>query len=252
GAVIGAIPQDLKYKGEYTGVKADAFAWSLNYFKVITCGEGGVFFTNDNEAFLKGVYQSDPGTPMWDSDLETDVEEVPPISRGGYRGNEINAAVARKQLEKLDEILNYTRNLKNTLLNNLNSPQHYKLQHVDDPEGECGISFTMIADSEELAKKFSDRLLEEGLEIGSIYNEGFPDRHIYTYWDSVINKNGATDLNYPWNDPSYKGNVEYRKDLCPQTLDILGRSLRLNIHLNMTETNMKEIAAAINKVDNSI
>ena len=53
-----------KYKGEYTGLRSHAFAWSLNYYKILTCGEGGVFFTNDDSAFLRGVYLSDPGTPM--------------------------------------------------------------------------------------------------------------------------------------------------------------------------------------------
>ena len=101
-----------RYKGEYTGVKSHAVAWSLNYYKVITCGEGGVFMTNDDAAFLKGVYQSDPGTPMWDSDLKADLD-IPPFTRAGYRGNEIAAAIARVQLRKMDRILEHTVDLKN-------------------------------------------------------------------------------------------------------------------------------------------
>ena len=51
------------------------------------------------------------------------------------------------------------------------------------------------------------------------------------------------------NDPAYKGNVTYSKDMCPQTLDILSRSLRFTINIKMTEQNMLEVADAINKVD---
>lgn len=240
-----------KYNGQYTGLNSHAFAWSLNYYKVITAGEGGVFFTNDDSAFLRGVYQSDAGTPMWDSELKGDLH-IPPFSKAGYRGNEINSCIARVQLKKMDKVLSHTRKLKKLLLENLNEPIHYIKQHVDDPEGDCGISFSMIAESDEAAEKMSKMLLKEGLEIGSIYNTGFPDRHIYSYWDSILNKRGTNHLNYPWGDPNYKGNVQYSKDMCPNTLDILGRCLRLAIHMNMSEQNILEIAAAINKVDKSL
>jgi hypothetical protein len=107
-------------------------------------------------------------------------------------------------------------------------------------------------ESKEVAEKFSKALLEEGLSIGSVYNQGFPDRHIYSYWDSVLTKTGATSKGYPWKDPAYKGNVEYSKDMCPRTLDILGRCLRLEIHMRMNEQNILEIAEAINKVDRNL
>ena len=236
-----------KYKGEYVGFRSNAFAWSLNYFKIITCGEAGVFFTNDETAYTKGVNYSDPSMPMWGTSLSTG--KIPPFTGGGFRGNEIAAAIARVQLKRLETMLDCTRKLKKLLLNNLNEPIHYKLQYVDDPEGDCGISFAMIIESNEIAEKFTKDLLIEGLRIGSAYNEGFPDRHIYKYWDSILYKRGATELNYPWGDPSYKGNVEYSADMCPRTLDILGRCLRLEISINMTEQNMLEIAEAINRVD---
>jgi dTDP-4-amino-4,6-dideoxygalactose transaminase len=60
---------------------------------------------------------------------------------------------------------------------------------------------------------------------------------------------GATPAGYPWKDPSYKGNAEYSADMCPNTLDILQRSLRITMNIKMSATNIDEFAAAINKVD---
>ena len=74
-------------------------------------------------------------------------------------------------------------------------------------------------------------------------------QHIYAYWDCVLDKNGATPAGYPWKDPAYKGSVEYSRDMCPRTLDILGRALRLHFHMNTTEKHVRLIATAINKVD---
>lgn len=237
-----------KYKGDYTGLKSHAFAWSMNYYKILTCGEGGVFFTNDDSAFLRGVYLSDPGTPMWESELKGDLH-VPVFSKACYRASEINAAIMRVQLKKLDKILDYTRGLKKLLISQLNESKNYVKQYVDDPTGDCGISLAITFKTEELMQKFADKVSDEGLEIGSLYSNKFPDRHIYSYWDSILNKRGTNLLNYPWGDPNYKGCAEYSKDMCPKTLDILARTLRMSIHLNMTEANILEIAELINKTD---
>lgn len=241
----------MKYKGEYAGIKSDAFAWSMNFYKILTCGEGGVFFTNDDSAFLRGVYLSDPGTPMWDSELKGDLH-IPVFSKACYRASEINATIMRAQLKKLDKILAHTRGLKKLLISKLNDSDNYVKQFVDDPSGDCGISFSIIFKSEELMEKFADKVSEEGLEVGSLYSGKFPDRHIYSYWDSILNKRGTNSLNYPWGDPNYKGCVEYSKDMCPKTLDILSRTLRMSIHLNMSEQNILEIAELINMTDGEI
>ena len=236
------------YHGKFCGVEADAFAWSTNFYKVLTCGEGGVFYIRDDDAFQRGLYQSDSGMNLWKTSIDTQLR-LPVFSRSGVRGNEIAAAIMRVQLTKLDTILGKTRSLKKLLLSKLNAPIHYTLQHVDDPEGDCGISFTIIANSTDECKAMKQRLIDEGLHMGSVYDAGFPDRHIYSNWDSIINKQGATPLGYPWKDPAYKGNVTYSKDMCPNTLDILSRSLRLAINIEMSPQNMLEIAEAINKVD---
>ena len=238
-----------EYDGKPCGMESDGWAWSLNFYKVITCGEGGVFFTNSDEGYQRAMYLSDPAILMWASDARQNAVSIPPFSRSGYRGNELAAAVVRVQLTKMDGMLNKTRTLKKKLIANLNPAIHYRLQQVDDPEGDCGFSISFIAHTQELAEKFSAELLTEGLSIGSVYNGGFPDRHVYTNWDSILQKNSPTKAGYPWKDPAYKGNVQYSKDMCPNTLDILARSLRFTLNIRMTETNMLEVAEAINRVD---
>jgi dTDP-4-amino-4,6-dideoxygalactose transaminase len=236
------------YQGAHSGANSHASAWSLNFYKILTCGEGGVFFCNDDDAFIRGVNAHDPGSPMWKSGL-TRGSLLAPFTQLGVRGNEVCAAIARVQLTKLDNILGKTRSLKKAFLSHLAKPVHYKLQHVDDPEGDCGISAALIVCDKETTQRMSAMLNDAGMEIGSAYNHGFPDRHIYSYWDSILTKQGTTALGYPWADPSYKGKVEYSKEMCPVTLDLLSRSLRISIHLKLTEQNMIEFANAINYVD---
>lgn len=238
-----------QYHGKYCGVESDAFAWSLNYFKTITCGESGVFFAKDDRAFQMGVCQSDPANLMWKHGL-ADTDTVKPFTRAGYRANELAAAVARVQLSKLEGIVAKTRSLKKHLISKLNTPIHYQLQRVGDPDGDAGISFAIICNTPDDTRRMTEELAKEGLEVGSIYNaKGFPDRHIYAYWDSIMNLNAPTAAGYPWKDPAYKGEVKYSRDMCPKTLDILHRCLRLSFNPGMEFEHMDMIAEAINRAD---
>lgn len=237
-----------KYKGEYCGVGSDAFAWSLNYFKNITCGEGGCFFTSDPDVYARGYYQSDPAGVMWGNGIG-EGSETPYFTRAGYRASELCGGVAYAQLQKLEKNLAVTRALKKTLLRSLNAPRHYMLQQVEDPEGDCGVSFAMIAHSKAECKALTEALAAEGLNVGSAYSAAFPDRHIFTYWEGIVKRQGATPKNYPWNDPAYRGHADYSASACPVTLDILSRSLRLSINQAMTDQNMLEIAEAVNRAD---
>ncbi len=235
-----------RYKGAYTGTWGEAGAWSLNYFKVISCGEGGMVFTDDYDIYERTAFASDAALPMWMSDKEW---QNPPFSRQGYRPSEIMGSIARVQLSKLEDILSHTRRLKKAFLAEIDEPKGYIPQHVDDPDGECGISAAIIIKDPELTPKYVEALKAEGLGAGTAYNEGFPDRHIYYYWDSILFKHSYHPSGYPWKDPAYKGNVEYSRDMCPQTLSILGRALRFGFNVNMQEDHARLMAAAINKVD---
>ena len=242
------------YKGKYCGVESDASAWSTNFFKVITCGEGGVFMTNNPQAFQRGVYMSDNGL----NDVgqgHPHSKDIKPFSRSGIRGNEIAAAVLNVQVDKLDSMLSHTRALKKRLFAKLNSPINYKPQYVDDPEGDCGFCVNLIMNDVNKVPAILKLAEAEGLPLGKLYEaklfEG-GDLHIYSNWTPVLEKRGATPAGYPWKDPAYKGNVEYSKDMCPNSLDILGRTVRLNFNINMSEVNIDEFAAALNKIDSEL
>jgi 8-amino-3,8-dideoxy-alpha-D-manno-octulosonate transaminase len=235
-----------RYKGRYVGTIGDVGAWSLNYYKVITTGEGGLVYTNDYEIYEKSAFASDPAMPMWMRDGNW---QTAPFSRQCYRPSEIMGAIARVQLSKMEEILIQTRKLKKAFLAELAEPRGYQLQHIDDPEGECGVSAAIIVRDQALAKRYAEALQAEGLGAGTAYNQGFPDRHIYSYWDSILDKNSPHPSGYPWKDPAYKGKVEYSRDMCPRTLSILSRALRFGFNVNMREEHALLMAASINKVD---
>ncbi len=236
------------YMGQSVGTYGDAGAWSLNYYKTISSGEGGLVYTNDRDIYERACFAADPGLPMWTA--REDVEwRNEPFPRQTYRPSEVLAVIARVQLSKLDDILEHQRSLKRAFLEGLEEARGYRMQHVDDPAGDTGVSASVIVHDKESAVGYAHALKAEGVEAATVYNDGFPDRHIYTYWDSILEKRSHHPSGYPWKDPSYKGNVEYSRDMCPQTLEILGRSLRFDFNMNMTVEHARLMAEALNKVD---
>lgn len=250
-----------RYHGRMVGTFGEAGEWSFNYFKVLTCGEGGLVFTNDYNLYERACFASDPALPMWMRDHEGKTGwHTPPFSANCYRPSEIIGAMARVQLRKLEGILAHTRALKAAFLDELDQagePHGYRRQHVDDPAGDCGISAAILCHDVEAARRYAEALTAEGLPCGTAYNTGFPDRHIYRYWDSVLDKASPHPSGYPWNDPQYTqprgeqppGQVEYAREMCPRSLDLLHRALRFTFSMGMTEHHARLMATAINKVD---
>jgi len=106
-----------KYKGKYAGTLGDIGVFSLNFHKHIHCGEGGIVVTNDDElamklrlvanhseAVINDIYRQSNETQQW---LMTDVYTQ--LVGLNLRMTEIQAAIAREQLKKLNGILKKIR-----------------------------------------------------------------------------------------------------------------------------------------------
>jgi 8-amino-3,8-dideoxy-alpha-D-manno-octulosonate transaminase len=250
-----------RYFGKMVGTFGDAGEWSFNYFKVLTCGEGGLVFTDDYNVYERCCFASDPAMPMWMRDHEGKTGwHAAPFSANCFRPSEILGAMARVQLSKMETILAHTRSLKAAFLDELaqaGAPRGYTLQHVDDPQGDCGTSAAILCSDTAAAARYAEALTAEGLPCGTAHNAGFPDRHIYRYWDSVLDKNSPHPSGYPWRDPEYTrargdqppGVVEYAREMCPQSLDLLNRALRFGFNMRMSEAHARLMAQAIVKVD---
>ncbi|MDD5703770.1 MAG: DegT/DnrJ/EryC1/StrS family aminotransferase, partial [Dehalococcoidales bacterium] len=103
------------YKGKYAGTLGDIGVFSLNVNKHISCGEGGVVVTNDDElamrlrlamnhaeAVTNGMQENEIVAGTW----ATDYYDMVGLN---LRMTELQAAVTREQLKKLAGILEVVR-----------------------------------------------------------------------------------------------------------------------------------------------
>ncbi|MBS4196043.1 DegT/DnrJ/EryC1/StrS family aminotransferase [Lederbergia citri] len=233
------------YKGKPLGSMGDAGCFSFQQYKVVTAGEGGLVTTNDDVIYTRASIYHDSALSYWGTKLFENVESFPGEN---YRMSELNGALALAQSQKLDNIISKLRQVKRTIVDGIKDIPNIQLQRVPDPEGDVSYSLIFYLSDTEAAKTFADLLNAEGIPNGTIYNNGIADRHIYVNWDYVLDKRGASEKGNPWTCESYKGNVQYSKDMCPNTLDLLARSISISLHQNLSNEDCQDAIEAIKKV----
>ncbi|QHT59949.1 DegT/DnrJ/EryC1/StrS family aminotransferase [Paenibacillus lycopersici] len=233
------------YKGRPLGGIGDAGCFSFQQYKVITSGEGGLVVTNDPGLHARASVYHDCAVLFWGVEPSTRIES---FAGENYRMSEIQAALGLAQSGKIDGVVARLRSAKKRIVNGIADLPGIRLQRVPDAEGDVSYSLVFFLPDGERARAFSELLAAEGIPNGTIHNNGFADRHIYVNWDYVLDKRGATPNDTPWNCASYKGSVQYDRDMCPRTLDLLGRAISISIHQTLTEEDCQDVVEAIRKV----
>ncbi|MBN2088389.1 DegT/DnrJ/EryC1/StrS family aminotransferase, partial [candidate division KSB1 bacterium] len=235
--------------GQKLGSIGDAGAFSLQYFKIITSGEGGMVTTNDRIIYERAAMQHDSAMIFWERDM---FKNISPFAGENYRMNEIQGALGLVQFSRIDDILSQLRLLKKLIVNEIQTIDAIELQDIPDPAGDCSVSVCFFLPDTKMTKKFSSALKAEGIPNGSIFDKEIPDRHIYYYWDYVMNKTTSDRNGCPWTCPYYKGQVSYSREQCPQTLDYLNRTIAIPLGQRMTTKHAEMIVEGIRKVSQAL
>lgn len=233
------------YKGKPLGSIGHAGCFSFQQYKIITAGEGGLVATNDKSIYTRANMYHDSAFIYWDADMLGDCD---PFPGENYRLCELNAALALAQTERLDSIITRLQRIKRKISEGIRQAPHIQLQKVADPAGDVSYSLIFYLSDYDKTRMFSDMLRREGIPNGTLNNKGFADRHIYSNWTYILNKRGVSEKDNPWNCESYKGNVQYSPDMCPRTLNLLGRAIAITLHQNMNDEDCDDIVRAILKV----
>jgi 8-amino-3,8-dideoxy-alpha-D-manno-octulosonate transaminase len=128
GQAMGAF-----YKGKSVGLHGAAGAFSFDYFKITTCGEGGVTITDDKATFERMDQIADHGhTHIGDNRGMEDHHYM----GFNYRMGEMNAAVGLAQMRKLPWIIEQNKKHKTYLKERLSEIEGLSFRHLTDVEGD--------------------------------------------------------------------------------------------------------------------
>jgi hypothetical protein len=96
-----------------------------------------------------------------------------------------------------------------------------------------------------LAERIIQALRAENIGASGLYRPDSVDYHVYPHWGPILAQRTWSAQGGPWR---WGAPVEYRPDLCPQTLDLLSRAVHLNVNPLLSEEDIAETIVGLNKV----
>ena len=233
------------FNGRRLGTIGDAGALSFNYYKIISCGEGGALLTDNREIFERALIYHDSSAVAFFGDqmqgFSTDA-----FCGQEYRSNELCAAVLNVQLTKLDGILADLRKNKKYLMSALKNDCRFIPSN--DAEGDCATTLAIQFDSEDEARRFATA---EGINGTLPIDTG---KHVYKHWTPIMNKCGAFNpLMDPFKMEANRDIIpDYHENMCPETLQKLARVVYISINPDDSNSQLDQKVEIIKNALNSI
>jgi 8-amino-3,8-dideoxy-alpha-D-manno-octulosonate transaminase len=193
------------YKGKKVGTIGNIGAFSLNIFKTINTGDGGLVVTNDQKLYEKAFGFHDQGHKP----LRTGVEVGDRDTIGlNFRMSELTAAVALTQLRKADRIISILREKRKKLKTSIAGTEGIRFRTLNDPEEDCATICTVIFDSGEKAAKVC-----KALGTKTVDHSGW---HMYSNMEHILHY--FKQIGRPHSKGAY-----------PKTDDLLSRAVNISV-----------------------
>jgi dTDP-4-amino-4,6-dideoxygalactose transaminase len=219
------------FRGRRLGTFGDAGAFSLQFNKIITTGEGGVMVTDRDDLYELAVDVHDcAGSVRAGTGL-------PRFAGWNFRASELEGAIARVQLARLDGLLERMRENHAELSERVGALPGLTLRRPNDDGGDAGVCLIAFAPTAAQAAEAVDALRAEGVTAQRIYDPGVIDLHVYPFWKPVLDAIAADGRPAPD---------------CPRTLDLLGRTIHVDVSPLCDERDIEEISHAFKKVTRAV
>jgi 8-amino-3,8-dideoxy-alpha-D-manno-octulosonate transaminase len=208
------------YRGKKTGAMGALGTYSFDYVKTLTTGEGGMVVTNDKRLYDLSNYYHDHGH-----------EHNPELPRGedshsitgfNYRMNEIQGAMGKVQLDRLDFVLAEQRRHKAEIKKAIGEIRGIEFRELPDPAGDGGDTLAFFLPDAPKARAFN-----ESLAKGKIDTKILPSA---MNWHFVGNWNHIIQFCPP-----------HRTDAWPRSEALLKRAIALPISVRMNDEQIRRI-----------
>jgi dTDP-4-amino-4,6-dideoxygalactose transaminase len=225
------------YEGRKFGSIGHVGAFSFNYYKNMTCGEGGAVSTSDGKIAERARCSIDPCHFYWTGQGDA----LNPFAGNGGRASELQGAMLNVQLDRIDGMVETMRAERRQIIAGTTQFDNLglRLSPMNSPDFDCATHVMYCLPSASAAKRFTN--------IYPVVIAGKTGRHNYTEWDQILMGAGAAHpaMN-PYNHPDNQDcRRSYDKDMCIKSLEILNRTIMVPTHPNHDQ---EEIEAIIHNI----
>jgi 8-amino-3,8-dideoxy-alpha-D-manno-octulosonate transaminase len=236
------------FRGKRLGSLGAAGCFSFDHYKIMSSGEGGFITTDDEWLYTRAQSWHDTAA-CWRPDRFARERRGGELFAGeNYRMSELQGAVAIAQIRKTDAMLAGYRRARDLIRAGIDEFPGLSFRRLTDPAGDTAICLILYLPTADLTRRAIEELHAEGVPAGGVYDSKVRDWHIYTYWDHIMEKKSVAADGLPWSAVPAEELPKYSRDMCPRTLDLLGRSVHIEINHNYGDEDCHAIAGGINKV----
>jgi 8-amino-3,8-dideoxy-alpha-D-manno-octulosonate transaminase len=207
-------------------------AFSFDFYKIITAGEGGAVATNDDEIYDRAHKYSDHG-----HDHIGDVRgaEQHPILGFNFRGSELGAAVVLAQLRKLPYMIEKQRAHQKLLKNVIDEFPEITPRFVPDESGDSATFLSFFLTNADRAVRAFEEFQKAGLSASYWYRNNF---HYHRQWGHL--KEMKSIFNLPV--MMIKDAPDYKNLQVPKSDAIMQKLMMTQIMVNWSEEEVNNIA----------
>jgi len=243
-----------KYKQQFAGTLGDIGVYSLNYHKHIQCGEGGIVVTdNDDLAEKIRLIRNHAEAVVEDKGVSTLVNMI----GFNFRMTEMEAAITRCQLRKLDGLLQARRENCIYLSEQLSKipaiiplkiregcSHSYYVHPFKFSEQKAGVSRDRFIEAVKAELAPTELRESEGIKIGCGYVKPLYLQPLFQNWICYGSKG------CPFESPWYQGQVGYQKGICPVAERMHEKELFTHelMHSFMTKKDLDDVVKVFEKI----
>ncbi len=207
------------YRGRWVGGQAEAGVYSFNEFKTITCGDGGMLVTDDEDLYRRAFAMHDQGHSPNRRGIEVGNR---PFLGLNFRMTELQGAVLLAQVRRLDRIRDHLRANRDLVKGIIGEIPGVGFRTLPDPAGDLATHLVVLFPDASTARAVT-------AELGSITlaSSGW---HVYNHMEHVLSERTITGRGCPFDcactDDQPTG---YRPGMLPETDRLLDRSMSFSI-----------------------
>lgn len=207
------------YQGQGVGGIGAAGVFSFNEYKTITCGDGGMIVTDDEELYNRFFAIHDQGHAP--NRLGSKYADRPFLGLN-FRMTELSGAVLLAQVRKLDLIRTHLRANKRIVKSAIEDLPGIGFRTIVDPEGDLATHLVVTFPTAEIAEAVTK-------DLGSIplAASGW---HVYSNMEHLVERRTVSGRGCPFDCSCFgHGQTDYRIGALPRTDALLARSMSIGI-----------------------
>ncbi|MGB4654001.1 MAG: DegT/DnrJ/EryC1/StrS family aminotransferase [Bacteroidales bacterium] len=238
GQALGAF-----YKGKSVGTFGKTGCYSFDFFKITTCGEGGVLVTDDENCYKLADCYSDHGHNHVGNNRGM---EQHPILGFNFRIGELNAAVGLAQMRKLNKIRSAKKHNQQRLKELLSGVEGITFRPVPDPEGDSGTFLNFFMPTTEMAGQVFELITKNKVESCNYWYINM--YHFINQWDHLKNLKTAS----PMAIHHLKPVQDYNNLQLPVSQNVIGRLISVGVKATWTDEQIVDLADNLKKIISTV